>query len=107
MPSRKRMLILIVLASLIIAAIFASSIIFNTHDEKTCDSSKINTGYLINITSPDDRSYMLIVPIPAYEDGSPAQVVNNLRVTKGDADFRVVHESYGWVMKIYGKETSR
>ncbi len=105
--NRKVTVILVVSIVLILLAIAILDISFNDHDCKGGVQYTDKTSYSIDIMSLDNESYFLMVPVPVDEDGHPIELVADMNVREGDADFEVVHESYGWVMKIHGKGNVR
>jgi hypothetical protein len=84
--------------------VLSASMFFLLNRDEGDSEQTMETEYSIEITSPDDENYTLILPIPVDGNGNPEPVVQDIQVVKGNGTFSVVHESYGWVMIIEGKK---
>jgi hypothetical protein len=100
----KNKLIAVIILIVLLIAVF-TVLFFHPPENPSPAETDEYTGtiYEVNIMCPENESYMLLLPVPVDENWSLSPVVDELKVTEGEGEFKVIHTVYGWAMEIHGK----
>lgn len=58
--------------------------------------------YHVEISSLNYINYTLYLPIPIHEDGSVSEMIDYLKIVKGNGKFEIIESNYGKALKLTG-----